>query len=206
LRNIEVNVLVSIDSRAPQEFSICFYPVFLIEHFAVLISTLLLTVSLEKTETPSSMPATTLGQLGHHVPWPAKLSTKVWCKCAIAHASLLKMLCYHKDAPLPWKPVHVEYQSAQVRRNVLIMGRDIRPLPSYLNCAAGGKEFDLHENEPAGETHSTHELFRTKTRFTSLLPLVSEDRFGGDSGAIVQAVQTAIANNSLSPKIKPRCF
>lgn len=181
-------------------------PVFLIEHFAVLISTLLSTVSLEKTETLSSIPATILGQLGHHVPRPAKLSTKVWCKCAIAHASLLKMLCYHKDAPPLWKPVHAEYQFVQVCRNVLIMGRDIRPFSSYLNCASVGKKFDLHENEPAGETHFTHEWFRMKTRFTSLLSLVSEDRFGGEVGAIMQAVQTAKANNCLNPKIKPRCF
>lgn len=69
------------------------------------------------------MPATALGQPGRHVPRPVRLSTKVWCKCAIAHALLLKTLCYHKDAPPLLKPVPVEYQFVQVCWNVMIMGR-----------------------------------------------------------------------------------
>ena len=100
------------------------------------------------------MPATALGQPGHHALRPAKLSTKMRCKCAIAHALLLRTLCYHKDAPQLSKPVHVEYQFAQVCAViVLIMGRGIRPFSSYLYCASIGKEFDLHEKEHAGETN-----------------------------------------------------
>ena len=30
---------------------------------------------------------------------------------------------------------------------------DYEAFPSYLNCTSVGKKFDLHENEPSGETN-----------------------------------------------------
>lgn len=127
------------------------------------------------------MPVTILGQPGLHVHRPAKLPTKVWYKCAIARASHLKKPCYHKDALLLSKPVHVEYQFAQVCVNVFIMGRNTIGHFWVTKCRCfktglGARPFIwtwvwFAGIFPIGENH---EWFRMKIRFATEAKVNSE--------------------------------